>query len=225
MMIEHAGSGEVLTIPVAGASPRRAAFRRRAARILSDNYHRAQLRLRAIQFGCRLLPMNMFGRGRALILHLGGANVTSRTFLYGAIELHGAYATPSHLTLGREVKVSPHCSFDLTAPVTVEDGVAIGHNVVIITAEHELGPPETRCGPLRPRAVHIGQGAWIGACSTILPGVTIGAGSVVSAGSTAFHDVPPNMMVAGSPARALKRLPGAETSEPLAVHAERAGGD
>ncbi|MDY7540915.1 DapH/DapD/GlmU-related protein [Cryobacterium sp. 5B3] len=52
----------------------------------------------------------------------------------------------------------------------------------------------------------IGDGAWIGAGTIVLPGVAIGKGAVVAAGSTVTHDVLPNTLVAGVPARLVRQL-------------------
>ena len=54
--------------------------------------------------------------------------------------------------------------------------------------------------------IHIKAGAWIGIRATILPGVTIGKGTVVSAGSVVFEDVPDNVVVRGVPAEIIKRF-------------------
>ena len=64
------------------------------------------------------------------------------------------------------------------------------------------------------KRVIIKKNAWITIGSTILPGVTVGEGSVVAAGSVVSRDVPPYTMVAGNPARAVKKLtkPGEEES-------------
>ena len=54
--------------------------------------------------------------------------------------------------------------------------------------------------------VIIGKGAWVGARSIILPGVRIGEGSVVTAGSVVSRDVPSHTVVAGNPARPVSKL-------------------
>jgi len=57
-----------------------------------------------------------------------------------------------------------------------------------------------------PKKVTIKRGVWLAAGSIILPGVTIGEGAIVAAGSVVSRDVPPYTMVAGNPARAVKKL-------------------
>lgn len=63
---------------------------------------------------------------------------------------------------------------------------------------------ETRIDCSKP--VHIGKRAWIGAGATILPGVTIGDNAVVGAGSVVTKDVEPDTIVAGNPARLIRRI-------------------
>jgi len=67
--------------------------------------------------------------------------------------------------------------------VTFGERVAVGQFCRFITGTHEPGGPEHRAGATVIRPIVVGDGVWIGACSTILPGVTIGRGSVVAAGS------------------------------------------
>jgi len=68
--------------------------------------------------------------------------------------------------------------------------------------------------PALPRAVKIGNNVWIGFDCVILPGVTIGDGSIVGCRSVVAEDVPPYTVVAGNPARVIKTLPrtGAEVA-------------
>jgi acetyltransferase-like isoleucine patch superfamily enzyme len=67
--------------------------------------------------------------------------------------------------------------------------------------------PERRGGERYSRPVVVEDGVWVGACATILPGVTLGRGSVVAAGALVARDVPPHTLVAGVPARPIKSLP------------------
>lgn len=70
-------------------------------------------------------------------------------------------------------------------------------------------PPNKRHG-LELKPVHIKQNAWLGANTTILPGVTVGENAVVAAGAVVSHDVPDNTVVAGVPARVIKQIENEE---------------
>ena len=80
----------------------------------------------------------------------------------------------------------------------------IGMNVTIATLNHGL-PLETR-NTTYPSPVIIGENVWIGSNATILPGVTIEDNSVVAAGAVVTKDVPKNTVVAGVPAKAVKKI-------------------
>jgi len=93
--------------------------------------------------------------------------------------------------------------------ITIEDLVLIGSGVHIYTANHEFTDPEQPIfsqghKPVQP--VVVCKGSWIGANAIILPGVTVGQNSVVGAGSVVTIDVPPFTVVAGQPAKVIKRL-------------------
>ena len=109
--------------------------------------------------------------------------------------------------VGRRVKISSH-SF-LCEGVEIEDHVFIGHGVMFIndrypravTADGEL--QTDRDWKVVPTVVR--RGASIGSGSTILCGLEIGEGAMVGAGSVVTRSVPPHAVVAGNPARVLRR--------------------
>ena len=108
--------------------------------------------------------------------------------------------------IGDRVRIHTGCFLEL---VTVEDDVFIGPNVVFTDDPHPMNCPryqECRGGATVRRL------ARIGANSTILPGVEIGADALVGAGSVVVHDVPPGMVVAGNPARVIKAVADLECS-------------
>ncbi|MNM66446.1 Virginiamycin A acetyltransferase [compost metagenome] len=104
------------------------------------------------------------------------------------------------------MKVGEHTAFGLMVMVdvffpeliTVGRNSVIGYNTTILA--HEYLIKEYRLGDVR-----IGEEVMIGANSTILPGVTIGDGAVVAAGSVVHKDVAPGTFVGGNPLRVLER--------------------
>jgi acetyltransferase-like isoleucine patch superfamily enzyme len=110
--------------------------------------------------------------------------------------------------IGRRCKISSH-SF-ICEGVTIEDDVFVGHNVTFINdrfprATNPGGQLQTeqdwKCETIRVR-----KGASIGSSATILCGVTIGEQAIVGAGSVVTKDVPPHTIVAGNPARTLRKI-------------------
>ena len=105
--------------------------------------------------------------------------------------------------IGKRCKISSHTF--ICEGVTIEDNVFIGHSVVFINdtypratnSNKELQTEED----WRVEPILVKKGASIGSNSTILSNVTIGENAIVGAGSVVTRDVPPNMIVAGNPAR------------------------
>lgn len=101
-------------------------------------------------------------------------------------------------------------NFNLTildeAEVRFGNNVFIGPNVSIYTACHPTDPDERRDGREWTEPVTIGNDVWIGGGATILPGVEIGDGCVIGAGSVVTRSIPPRTIAAGNPARPLKNL-------------------
>jgi acetyltransferase-like isoleucine patch superfamily enzyme len=109
-----------------------------------------------------------------------------------------------HIRLGKQVFINHGCTFLDLGGITIEDDVLIGPQVNIITENHPINPKERKMLDLK--SVLIKQNAWIGANATILPGVTIGENSVVAAGAVVTKNVPPNTVVAGVPAKVIKKI-------------------
>lgn len=92
------------------------------------------------------------------------------------------------------------------AKVTIGHDVMIGPNVGIYTAGHPVHH-ENRCTVWEfAREIHIGDCVWIGAGSTINPGVTIGENTVIGSGSVVTKDIPANVIAAGNPARVIREI-------------------
>jgi len=110
--------------------------------------------------------------------------------------------------IGKRVKISSHTF--ICEGVTIEDGVFIGHGVMFINDKYPRSTSAS--GGLQTEddweciSTLVKEGASIGSNATILCGVTIGEGAIVGAGSTVTHDVPPWTIVAGNPARVLRKI-------------------
>lgn len=76
------------------------------------------------------------------------------------------------------------------------------YNCTIVTTNHDFGARYTLCC----KSVHIKKNAWLGACVTVMPGVTIGENAVIAGGAVVTKDVPDNTVVGGNPAKTLKQL-------------------
>jgi acetyltransferase-like isoleucine patch superfamily enzyme len=154
----------------------------------------------------RGLPSGACGYLRASLYRAFGLSIGHGTKLYGAIDFANSGGVFRNIRIGNRCFLNSHVFLDASAPVTIGNGVSIGHHVCIITAHHEIGPAVFRAGPIAPRPVTIDNGAWIAAGATILPGVAIGAGAVVASGAVVTRDVPPHTLVAGMPARIIRHL-------------------
>lgn len=109
-----------------------------------------------------------------------------------------------NITIGKNVFFNTGCSFQDRGGITIGDGTLIGMNVTIATLNHGLSL-ESR-STTYPSPVTIGENVWIGSSATILPGVHIGNNAVVAAGAVVTKDVPEDSVVAGVPAKVVKRV-------------------
>lgn len=92
------------------------------------------------------------------------------------------------------------------AYVTIGDDCFIGPNVSIYTACHSTDPVERNTRDEWARPVSIGNNCWIGGSVTILPGISIGEGCTIGAGSVVVKDIPAHCIAAGNPARIIRKL-------------------
>ena len=109
-----------------------------------------------------------------------------------------------NITLGENIFINACCKFQDQGGITIGDGCLFGHGVTIATLNHEFNP-ENRAS-IMPNPVKIGKNVWVGSNSTILPGVEIGDGAIIGAGSIVTKNVPKNTIVAGNPARIIRKI-------------------
>jgi maltose O-acetyltransferase len=111
-----------------------------------------------------------------------------------------------HLSIGRGSFVNTDFLALGGGRITIGEDVLIGPGVRFYTPNHPLDPDDRRAGYERVAPIAVGDNVWIGGSAVVLPGVTIGADSIVGAGSVVTKDVPPRVVVAGNPARVIREL-------------------
>ena len=109
-----------------------------------------------------------------------------------------------NIKIGKNVFINACCRFQDQGGIEIGDGSLIGHNTTIATLNHDFNPDKR--ANLHPSPVKIGKNVWIGSDCTILPGVEIGDGAVIGAGSVVTKNVPANSIAVGSPARVIKQI-------------------
>ena len=109
-----------------------------------------------------------------------------------------------NIHIGKNVFINAGCKFQDQGGIYIEDGALIGHNAVLATINH-MEDPEKRAGMIF-EPIHIGKNVWLGANVTVLPGITIGEGSIIVAGAVVTKDVPTNMIAAGVPAKVIRKV-------------------
>jgi maltose O-acetyltransferase len=116
-----------------------------------------------------------------------------------------------NIKTGNKVFFNFNCVVLDVAPVLIGSNVFFGPAVQIYTVNHPIDATARRKLVERARPVNIGDDVWIGGGAIILPGVTIGKGSVIAAGSVVSTDIPAAVVAAGNPCRVIKLV--TESSE------------
>jgi UDP-2-acetamido-3-amino-2,3-dideoxy-glucuronate N-acetyltransferase len=150
-----------------------------------------------------IAPDTTLGKGAKVhnFVNLYGCEIGENTKIATFVEIQkGA-------KIGKNCKISSHTF--ICEGVTIEDNVFVGHNVTFINdlfprATTEDGTLQTDddwvCVPTL-----IKRGSSIGSSATLLCGITVGENAIIGAGSVVTKDVPPNTIVAGNPARILRK--------------------
>ena len=109
-----------------------------------------------------------------------------------------------NISFGKNVFINSGCRFQDQGGITIGNGVLIGHNVVLATANHALEPSKSR--KLNYAPIKICDNVWVGSNVTILQGVTVGEWAVIAAGAVVTKDVEPFTVVGGIPAKFIRKV-------------------
>jgi maltose O-acetyltransferase len=140
------------------------------------------------------------------------------TELLGAVGEAVVIMPPLQCDYGTQISFGDHsfANFGLIvldeAPVSVGANVLIGPGVQLITATHPLDAVRRRTGEETAAPIRIGDDVWLAAGVIVLPGVSIGTGTVVGAGSVVTGDLPPGHLCFGNPCRVIRPLAGSARS-------------
>lgn len=164
-----------------------------------------ETRRRRMWWGCvwgllfRPTPYFMLKKWRAWLLCRFGMNANYRWIsIYPSVHVWA----PWNVKVGCAVAIDDGVNLYSVDKITIGSKVAISREAFLCTAGHDITKPNR---PLVTAPITIGDGVWIGARAIILPGITIGEGAIVAAGAVVTKDVAPWSVVAGNPAKVVKR--------------------
>lgn len=121
------------------------------------------------------------------------------------------YAERPRLTVGSRTFIGHACTFTVARGITLGDDCYVAGGCHFLDSPgHPLDPAarlaHQPADPEQVRPIHIANNVWVGTQAMIMPGVTIGEGSVVAARAVVTSDVPPYTVVGGTPARPIRQL-------------------
>ena len=160
----------------------------------------------AVEAALSILPINVFGRMRTRLMRAAGFRIGHATVFSNTPCIQGAGDIYSKLVIGDNCYLNTGAFFELGDHITLGHNIAVGHDAMFLTTSHDFSHPERRGGAVTHAPIYVGDGAWIAARATILPGVTIGEGAIVAAGAVVNKDVPPHTLVGGLPAKPIRTL-------------------
>jgi maltose O-acetyltransferase len=168
---------------------------RAAVGAIPDDVRRAIGWLRRGLATSPLLPLAV----RRTLLRAGGVKLGK--MIWG---LERCWFQSPRISIGTGSYVNAGCWFEGSGEIAVGDNCLFGPEVLVLTSTHALGRDGVIGRAMESRPVRIGDGSWIGARATILPGVTIGAGAVIAAGAVVTEDCESGAVYGGTPARRIR---------------------
>lgn len=158
--------------------------------------------------GVTIYPKSVFYRPEQI--SIGEGSVLHRHTLMEVARRETKDAVPK-IVVGKNCHIGEYNHFSSYEHIEIGDGLLTGRYVLITDNSHGLFGGKDKNIPPHERAIVskgpiiIGKNVWLGDCVAIMANVTIGDGAIVAAHSVVTHDVPPFSLVAGVPARIVKK--------------------
>lgn len=150
-------------------------------------------------------PASMFEERKDILRNFFG-KVKGDFFIFSPLKCGVGY----NIEIGNYVIINSNCSLLDGAKIIFKNNIWVGPNCGFYTSGHSLNPEKRLHGYGYANPITIEDNVWIGANTIIVSGeksgIIVGANSVIAAGSVVTKDVPPNVLVAGSPAKIIRKL-------------------
>ena len=157
--------------------------------------------MRSVKYYAKWILIKLLNRWSALKVYM-----FKWIYFEGVAGLHISSSVevkhPENMIVGKNCRIGPFVTLGAYASILIEDNVTISKGALIETGGLNLGSNfERHIG----KAIILKESCWIGANSIILPGVTIGKNTVVGAGSVVTKSLGDNLIIAGNPAKEIKK--------------------
>jgi maltose O-acetyltransferase len=136
---------------------------------------------------------------RRALLRLGGVQLGAAIWGLARCNFES-----EHVSLGPGCSINAECWFEGHGRIVIGHNCMFGSQVMILTSNHEIGPDGEVARHATFAEVHIGDRCWIGTRVMIMPGVTIGEGTIIGAGALVTKDCEPGALYVGVPARRVR---------------------
>lgn len=150
-----------------------------------------------------MIPESHFFGLKRLMWRLAGATIGKNVKISSSLKVYGV----GELEIGDNTWIGYQTIIATSSKVTIGANVDIAPRVYIGTGTHIINPDFDHVAATDiSKDVKIGNGCWLCACSTILPGVNLGEKCVIAAGAVVNNSFGNRVMVGGTPARIIKRI-------------------
>jgi acetyltransferase-like isoleucine patch superfamily enzyme len=145
--------------------------------------------------------------GDVFLTNEGEVHIGDRvTFMRGTVPVELSAQDGGVIRVGAYTHFNYGCIFVACGQIDIGERCRFGYYTIVLDCDMHRLEPERRHERPEPAPIKIGDDVWVGSRAIIMPGVTLGNGCVVAAGSIVTKDVPPRTLVAGVPAKIIREI-------------------